>query len=53
MHSIFKYTTRNRRGGIDGLNLFFGALLGANLGTTEYWPRHDPDVLGDQEGAQA
>lgn len=35
MHSIFKYTTRDRRGGIDGLNLFFGALLGANLGTLD------------------
>ena len=28
--------TRNRKtGAIDGLNLFFGALLGANLGTIQ------------------
>ena len=35
MLSVFKYTPRDRRGGIDGLNLFFGALLGANLGTLD------------------
>ena len=35
MHSIFRYTTRDRKGGVDGLNLFFGALLGANLGTLD------------------
>jgi predicted membrane channel-forming protein YqfA (hemolysin III family) len=26
---------RDRHGGVDGLNLFFGALLGANLGTLD------------------
>jgi hypothetical protein len=35
MVSIFKQTHGDRAGGIDGLNLFFGALLGANLGTLE------------------
>jgi hypothetical protein len=34
-------THRERRGGIDGLNLFFGALLGANLGTLEQLPLTD------------
>jgi hypothetical protein len=35
MVSIFRQTHSDRAGGIDGLNLFFGALLGANLGTLE------------------
>jgi hypothetical protein len=35
MTSIWRYTRRDKIGGIDGLNLFFGALLGANLGTLE------------------
>lgn len=33
MKSYFLYTKREKRGAIDALNLFFGALLGANLGT--------------------
>jgi alkylhydroperoxidase/carboxymuconolactone decarboxylase family protein YurZ len=35
MTSFWKYTRRDKIGGIDGLNLFFGALLGANLGTLD------------------
>ena len=33
MKSLFLQTRREKAGTIDGLNLFFGALLGANLGT--------------------
>jgi len=33
MKSFFLYTKREKSGAIDALNLFFGALLGANLGT--------------------
>ncbi|HEX9933545.1 MAG TPA: hypothetical protein VGB08_11945 [Allosphingosinicella sp.] len=33
MKGLFARTRRERNGGVDGLNLFFGALLGANLGT--------------------
>ena len=32
---FLKQTTKERAGTIDGLNLFFGALLGANLGTLD------------------
>ena len=32
---MFRYTARGKVGAIDGLNLFFGALLGANLGTLD------------------
>jgi hypothetical protein len=35
MKSIFRNTAGGKAGAIDGLNLFFGALLGANLGTTQ------------------
>jgi hypothetical protein len=35
MRSLFKGTPGDRLGAIDGLNLFFGALLGAHLGTLE------------------
>ena len=35
MREYLRQTRRERLGGIDGLNLFFGALLGANLGTIE------------------
>ena len=35
MRSLLKQTAKDRAGGIDGLNLFFGALLGANLGTLD------------------
>ena len=33
--SSLRSTPGDKAGSIDGLNLFFGALLGANLGTTE------------------
>lgn len=33
MKSLVLYTKREKTGAIDALNLFFGALLGANLGT--------------------
>lgn len=36
--SIWKQTQREKLGSIDGLNLFFGALLGANLGTLDALP---------------
>jgi hypothetical protein len=32
---FFRNTAGGKAGAIDGLNLFFGALLGANLGTTQ------------------
>ena len=35
MRSMFRYDARGKVGAIDGLNLFFGALLGANLGTLD------------------
>ena len=35
MRSLFTNTPGGKAGVIDGLNLFFGALLGANLGTLE------------------
>ena len=35
MKSLFTQTERERRGTVDGVNLFFGALLGANLGNLE------------------
>jgi hypothetical protein len=35
MKSLFISTKGGKAGGIDGLNLFFGALLGANLGTLD------------------
>ena len=35
MKSLFISTPGGKAGAIDGLNLFFGALLGANLGTLE------------------
>jgi hypothetical protein len=35
MKSLFANTPGGKAGAIDGLNLFFGALLGANLGTLE------------------
>jgi uncharacterized membrane protein len=34
-------TNRERQGSIDGLGLFFGALLGANLGTVDQLPLLD------------
>ena len=38
MRQYLRQTHRERLGAIDGLNLFFGALLGANLGTVEQLP---------------
>jgi hypothetical protein len=35
MRDIFRSTAGGKAGAIDGLNLFFGALLGANLGTMQ------------------
>src|SRR3954454_2340942 len=35
MKHIFRNTPGGKAGAIDGLNLFFGALLGANLGTMQ------------------
>ena len=36
--SIWSQTKREKLGTIDGINLFFGALLGANLGTLGTMP---------------
>lgn len=36
--SLWTQTRREKLGAIDGLNLFFGALLGANLGTLDALP---------------
>ncbi len=38
MASIWIQTKRERIGTIDGINLFFGAVLGANLGTLDSLP---------------
>jgi hypothetical protein len=35
MKSLFRNTAGGKAGATDGLNLFFGALLGANLGTLD------------------
>jgi hypothetical protein len=35
MRSWFRNTPGGKAGAVDGLNLFFGALLGANLGTIQ------------------
>jgi predicted membrane channel-forming protein YqfA (hemolysin III family) len=35
MRDLFRSTPGGKAGTIDGLNLFFGALLGANLGTIQ------------------
>jgi hypothetical protein len=35
MRSLFRNTAAGKAGAVDGLNLFFGALLGANLGTLD------------------
>jgi hypothetical protein len=34
-------TPREKKGSVDGINLFFGALLGANLGATGALPLYD------------
>ena len=41
MKSLFLQTKGEKAGTIDGLNLFFGALLGANLGTIGRMPLGD------------
>lgn len=38
MKSLLRATPGDKAGSIDGLNLFFGALLGANLGTMQALP---------------
>lgn len=38
MKKFFRNTAGGKIGSIDGLNLFFGALLGANLGTMQSLP---------------
>lgn len=38
MKRLFRNTAGGKAGTIDGLNLFFGALLGANLGTLQAMP---------------
>ncbi len=38
MKSLFVSTPGGKAGALDGLNLFFGALLGANLGTLDPLP---------------
>ena len=35
MRDMFRSTSGGKAGAIDGLNLFFGALLGANLGSIQ------------------
>ncbi|HEU0097534.1 MAG TPA: hypothetical protein VFQ67_02050 [Allosphingosinicella sp.] len=35
MRKLFRNTAGGKAGAVDGLNLFFGALLGANLGTLD------------------
>ena len=39
--SIWTFTKGDRAGTIDGISLFFGALLGANLGTIAALPLYD------------
>lgn len=41
MRKYLTQTHRERQGAMDGLGLFFGALLGANLGTVERLPLKD------------
>ena len=38
MSFLWRQTEGGKLGGLDGLNLFFGALLGANLGTIDDVP---------------
>lgn len=45
MKSIWKQTKAEKLGFIDGFNLFFGALLGANLGTLGTVPLRDYVML--------
>ena len=41
MKSLFVNTEGGKAGTLDGLNLFFGALLGANLGTLDHMALYD------------
>jgi hypothetical protein len=41
MKHFWRHTPGDKAGSIDGLNLFFGALLGANLGTMQTLPLED------------
>lgn len=41
MKRFFRNTAGEKSGSIDGLNLFFGALLGANLGTMQALPLNE------------
>lgn len=41
MKKFFRNTAGGKVGSIDGLNLFFGALLGANLGTMQSLPLYE------------
>ena len=41
MKQIFQSTAGGKVGAIDGLNLFFGALLGANLGSMQHMALFD------------
>ena len=41
MRNLFRYSHGEKAGSVDGLNLFFGALLGANLGTMQTLPLAD------------
>jgi hypothetical protein len=41
MKLLGRQTESGKVGGLDGLNLFFGALLGANLGTLEKLPLYE------------
>ena len=38
MKDLFRSTSGGKVGAVDGLNLFFGALLGANLGSLQGMP---------------
>lgn len=40
-NAFWMQTKQEKVGSVDGLNLFFGALLGANLGTLERVPLRD------------
>ena len=41
MKNLLRNTEGGKAGAIDGLNIFFGALLGANLGTVDRMPLYD------------
>jgi hypothetical protein len=41
MKHIFRNTAGGKVGSVDGLNLFFGALLGANLGSMQHMALYD------------